>query len=69
MSSAYSAGALVCISVAVAPGKFAAVKILVAPVMIGSPAATPKATVGMNCVPLADVVHVFTWVKLPPKFN
>ena len=56
-------------SVALAPGKFAAVKMFVLPVMIGSPVATPNVTVGTICVPFTEVVQEFTWVKLIPKFT
>src|SRR6476620_10472980 len=56
-------------SAVVAPGKFAAVKMLVAPVMMGSPVATAKVMPGMNWVPLLELVQVLTSVKLPPKLN
>jgi hypothetical protein len=56
-------------SVALAPGKLAALKILVFPVMMGSPVATLNVTVGTICVPFTDVVQEFTCVKLKPKFN
>ena len=56
-------------SVALAPGKLAAVNMLVEPVMIGSPVAAPKAMVGMICVPFTEVVQVLSWVKLPPKLS
>src|SRR5215467_5209149 len=56
-------------SVVLAPGKLAAVKMLVEPVMIGSPVAVPKAMPGTICVPLAPVLQVLIWVKLVPKLN
>src|SRR5215831_5033779 len=69
VSRAYRAGALVCMSVALAPGKLAAVKMFVEPVMIGSPATTPNPMVGIIWVPFTEVVHELTCVKLPPKFS
>src|SRR2546427_597513 len=69
VSRADSAGALVCASVVLGPGRFVGLKIFVPPVMTGSAVATPEFTRGTNCVPLMAVFHVFTCVKLPPKFS
>src|SRR5215813_153593 len=56
-------------SVVLALGKLAVVKMLVEPVMIGSFVITPNPMVGMIWVSFIDVVHELICVKLPPKFS
>src|ERR1044071_1101343 len=68
VSSAYRAPASLKL-VAVAPGKLAVVNRLVAPVLTGSLAASPKLMEGTKGDPVQAVVQELTCVKLPPKFH